>query len=152
MLPEMSTGKLITEGCGFKALHGHNLLNIFIQLNSYLTAQLRLTIFPVFRCRSLVSSWFCSDKRLVKLAHECRQRALYIHIDGIVLEGGNSGEVGRVSCGKGAKMKRNSGVREMEPVKCRVTEVAGPQDSVILGTYGEIMSRSLAFYIIRRTY
>jgi len=96
MLPEMSTGKLITEGCGFKALHGHNLLNIFIQLKSYLTAQFRLTILPVFRCPSLASFWCCNDKCLVKLAHECRQRALYVHIDGIVLEGGSSGEVGRV--------------------------------------------------------
>jgi hypothetical protein len=145
MLPEMSTGKLIAEGCWLKALHGHNLLNIFIQLKSYLTTQFRLTIFPVFRCRSLVSFWCCNDKCLVKLAHECRQRALYVHIDGIVLKGGSSGEIGRISCGKGAKMKRNSGVREMEPVKCRVTEVASPQDSVMLGTYGEIMSRSLAF-------
>ena len=39
-------------------------------------------------------------------------------------------------------MKRNSGVREMEPVKCRVTEVTSLQDSVMLGTYGEIMNRS----------
>jgi len=84
----------------------------------------------------------------VKLAHECRQRALYVHNDGIVSEGGSSGEDGGVSCGTGAKMKRKSDVREMEPVKCRVTEVASPQDSVMLGTYGEIMSRSLAFYII----
>jgi len=45
-------------------------------------------------------------------------------------------------------MKRKRGVREMEPVKCRVTEVANLQDSVMLGTYGEIMSRSLALYII----
>jgi hypothetical protein len=90
MLPEMSTGKLITEGCGFKALHGYNLLNIFIHLKSYLTAHFRLTIFPVFRCCSLVSFWCCNDKCLVKLAHECRQRALYVHIDGMVLEGGSS--------------------------------------------------------------
>jgi hypothetical protein len=148
MLPEMSIGKLITEGCGLKALHGYNLLNIFIHLKSYLTAQFRLTILPVLRCGSLVSFWCCNDKCLVKLAHECRQRALYVHIDGIVLEGGSSEAVGRVSGGKGAKMKRNSGVKEMEPVKCRVTEVARPQDSVMLGTYGEIMSRSLPFYII----
>jgi len=105
MLPEMSTGKLITEVCGFIALHGHNLLNIFIQLKSYLTAQFRLTIFPVFRCCSLASFWCCNDKCLVKLAHECRQRALYVHIDGIVLEGGSSGEVGRRSCCMGAKMR-----------------------------------------------
>lgn len=147
MLAEMSNGKLITEGCRFKALQGRNLLNIFIQVKSYLTAQFRLTIFPVFRCRSLVSFWCCNDKCLVKLAHECRQRALYVHIDGIVLEGGSSGEIGRGSCGVGAKMKRNSSVREMEPVKCRVTEVASPRDSVMLGTYGEIMNRSLASYI-----
>jgi hypothetical protein len=148
MLPEMSTGKLITEHCGFKALHGHNLLNIFIQLKRYLTTQFRLTIFPVFRCPSLISFWCCNDKCLVKLAHGYRQRALYVRIDGIVSEDGSSGVVGGVSCCTVAKMKRNSGVRELEPVKCRVTEVASPQDSVMLGTYGEINSRSLAFYII----
>jgi len=48
MLPEMSTGKLITEGCGFKALHGHNLLNIFIQLKSYLTATVQTHHFAGF--------------------------------------------------------------------------------------------------------
>jgi hypothetical protein len=95
MLPEMSNGKLTTEGYGFKALHGHNMLNIFIQLKSYLTAQFRLTIFPAFRCPSLASFWCCNDKCLVKLAHECRQSALYVHSDGIVLEGGSNGEVGR---------------------------------------------------------
>ena len=59
MLPDMSIGKLITEGCGFKALHvhlyGHNLLTFINRLKSYLTLQFRLTIFPVFRCCSLVS-------------------------------------------------------------------------------------------------
>lgn len=40
-------------------------------------------------------------------------------------------------------MKRKR-VRETE----REAEVTSTQDSVILGTYGEIMSRSLAFYII----
>lgn len=142
ILPEMSAGKLITEGCGLIALHGHNLLNIFIQLKIYLTAQFRLTIFPIFRCGSL-SFWCCNDKCLVKLVHECRQRALYVHIIGIVLEGGSSGEVGRRSCGTGAKMKRNSSVREMGPVRCRVREVESPQASAMLRTYGEIMSRSL---------
>jgi hypothetical protein len=93
MLPEMSIGKFITECCGLIALHGHNLLNIFIQLKSYLTTQFRLTIFPVFRCPSLISFWCCNDKCLVTLAHECRQRAWYVHIDGIVSEGGSSGEL-----------------------------------------------------------
>jgi len=51
----------------------------------------------------------------------------------------------------GAKMKKNSSVREMEAVRCRVTEVASVRDSVMLGTYGEIMSRSLFISLDERT-
>jgi hypothetical protein len=49
-------------------------------------------------------------------------------------------------------MKRNGGVNEMKPAKCRVTEVTSSQDSVMLGTYGEILSRSPVLYLICRTY
>lgn len=38
-------------------------------------------------------------------------------------------------CRKGAEMERNSDVREMEPVKCRVTEVTSLQDSGMLVSF-----------------
>lgn len=44
-------------------------------------------------------------------------------------------------CRKGAEMERNSDVREMEPVKCRVTEVTSLQDSGMLVSFqhGELI-------------
>jgi hypothetical protein len=53
-----------------------------------------------------------------------------------------------VVCRKGAEMERNSDVREMEPVKCRVTEVTSLQDSGMLGTYGGILHTPAVMYMI----